>query len=87
VVDQPLTLGDLADPAKLSAKIAAQAPAWTPGERHGYHGVSLAWYESELVRHADPAGRSLGRYFAEEIATPLGFDFYIWLPASVEPVG
>ena len=84
VLDQPLTLGDLADPAKLSAKIAAQAPAWTPGERHGYHGVSLGWYESELIRHADPAGRSLGRYFAEEIATPLGLDFYIGLPTSVD---
>ncbi len=66
MLDQPLTLGDLADPAKLSAKIAAQAPAWTPGERHGYHGVSLGWYESELVRHADPAGRSLGRYPAPD---------------------
>ena len=84
VLDLPLTLGDLADPVKMSAKIAAQAPAWTPGERHGYHGVSLGWYESELIRHADPAGRTLGRYFAEEIAAPLGLDFYIGLPASVD---
>jgi CubicO group peptidase (beta-lactamase class C family) len=84
VLDQPLTLDDLADPVKMSAKIAAQAPAWTPGERYGYHGVSLGWYESELIRHADPAGRSLGRYFADEIATPLGLDFYIGLPASVD---
>jgi CubicO group peptidase (beta-lactamase class C family) len=84
VLDQPLSLDDLAEPAKMSAKIAAQAPAWTPGERHGYHGVSLGWYESELIRHADPAGRSLGRYFADEIATPLGLDFYIGLPASVD---
>lgn len=84
VIDQPLTLEDLAEPEKMSAKIAAQAPAWTPGERHGYHGISLGWYESELIRHADPAGRTLGRYFAEEIATPLGLDFYIGLPASVD---
>ena len=84
VLDRPLTLDDLADPAKMSAKIAAQAPAWTPGEWHGYHAVSLGWYESELIRYADPAGRSLGRYFAEEVATPLGLDFYIGLPASVD---
>jgi CubicO group peptidase (beta-lactamase class C family) len=84
VLDQPLTLDDLAEPAKMSAKIAAQVPAWTPGERHGYHGVSLGWYESELIRHADSAGRSLGRYFADEIATPLGLDFYIGLPPSVD---
>ena len=82
-IDPPLTLRDVADPAKMSAKIAAQAPAWTPGTRHGYHVVTLGFYESELIRHADPAGRTLGRFFAEEIARPLGLDFYIGLPTSV----
>jgi CubicO group peptidase (beta-lactamase class C family) len=46
--------------------------------------VSLGWYESELIRHADPAGRTLGRYFSEEIAAPLGLNFWIGLPASVD---
>jgi CubicO group peptidase (beta-lactamase class C family) len=82
-IDPPLTLGDLADPMKMSAKLAAQAPAWTPGTRHGYHVVTLGWYEGELIRRADPAGRSLGQFFADEIAEPLGLDFYIGLPASV----
>jgi CubicO group peptidase (beta-lactamase class C family) len=80
----PLTLDDLADPLKMSAKLAAQVPAWTPGTRHGYHAITLGWYEGELIRRADPAGRSLGRFFAEEIAKPLGLDFYIGLPASVD---
>jgi CubicO group peptidase (beta-lactamase class C family) len=84
VIDPPLTLDDLADPTKMSTKLAAQAPAWTPGTRHGYHGVTLGWYEGELIRRTDPAGRSLGRFFAEEIAKPLGLDFYIGLPASVD---
>ena len=53
-IDAALTLRDLADPAKMSAVLAAQAPAWTPGTRHGYHAVTLGWYESELIRHADP---------------------------------
>src|ERR1700752_1075407 len=35
-IDPPLTLGDLADPMKMSSKLAAQVPAWTPGTRHGY---------------------------------------------------
>jgi CubicO group peptidase (beta-lactamase class C family) len=82
-ITPPLTLSDVADPAKISAKISAQAPAWTPGTRHGYHMITLGYYESELIRHADPAGRTLGRFFAEEIARPLGLDFYIGLPASV----
>ena len=82
-VNPPLTLHDLVDPTRMSAKIAAQAPAWTPGTRHGYHMVTLGWYEGELIRRTDPAGRSLGQFFAEEIAEPLGLDFYIGLPASV----
>jgi CubicO group peptidase (beta-lactamase class C family) len=84
VIDAPLTLHDLADRAKVSAALAAQAPAWTPGTRHGYHAVTLGWYESELIRHADPLGRSLGQFFAQEVAQPLGLDFYIGLPASVD---
>jgi CubicO group peptidase (beta-lactamase class C family) len=83
-IKPPLTLSDIADPAKLSAKIAKQAPAWRPGTRHGYHAVTLGWYQSELIRHVDPQGRTLGRFFAEEIAGPLDLDFYIGLPASVD---
>jgi CubicO group peptidase (beta-lactamase class C family) len=84
VIKPPLTLADVADPEKLSKRIAAQAPLWPPGTRHGYHAITLGWYESELIRHADPQGRTLGRYFAEEIAAPLDLDFYIGLPASVD---
>ena len=84
VVSPPLTLGDFVDPSKMSAKLAAQAPAWTPGTRHGYHPWMLGPYLSELIRRTDPAGRTLGRFFAEEIAEPLGLDFYIGLPASVD---
>lgn len=84
VIDPPLTMGDMADSKKLSAKLAAMAPVWVPGVRHGYHAVTLGWYASELIRHADPAGRSLGQFFAEEVAIPLGLDFYIGLPDSVE---
>ena len=62
VIDPPLTPGDVADSTKLSAKIAAMAPAWLPGSRHGYHAVTLGWYTSELIRHADPAGRTLGQF-------------------------
>lgn len=79
-----LTLSDIGDPEKLSEKIAAQAPAWPPGTRHGYHAVTLGWYESELIRRVDPQGRTLGRFFAEEIAGPLDLDCYIGLPPAVD---
>jgi len=83
-LDAPLRLADLADLDTLSAVLAAQAPAWPPGARHGYHTLTLGWYESELIRHADPAGRTLGRFFAEEVAAPLGLALYIGLPDSVD---
>jgi CubicO group peptidase (beta-lactamase class C family) len=84
VIKPLLTLADIAAPERLSERLAAQVPAWSPGTRHGYHGVTLGWYASELIRHADPERRTLGRYFADEIARPLGLDFHIGLPESVD---
>ncbi|HEY2448264.1 MAG TPA: serine hydrolase domain-containing protein, partial [Mycobacterium sp.] len=78
------TVRDVADPARLSSMLAAQKPAWPPGTRHGYHGITLGWYESEFIRRTDPAGRTLGRFFADEIAGPRGLDLHIGLPDSVE---
>lgn len=84
VIDPPLTINDLKDPARIAAKLAAQPPAWKPGTRQGYHGVTLGWYSSELIRRADPAGRSIGRFFADEVAAPMGLDFHIGLPPSID---
>ncbi|WP_409435119.1 serine hydrolase domain-containing protein [Mycobacterium sp. SMC-14] len=76
-------LADVADPNRLAPILAAQKPRWAPGTRHGYHAITLGWYESELIRRTDPAGRTLGRFFAEEIARPLGLNMHIGLPTSV----
>ena len=83
-IKPPLTLADIADPEKLSARIAAQLPAWEPGTRYGYHAVTLGWYQSALIHRVDPQGRTLGRFFADEVAAPLDLDFYIGLPESVD---
>lgn len=83
VIDHRLNARILADFDRLADAIAAQAPLWRPGDRHGYHGVSLGWYEGELIRRVDPQHRTLGRVFAEEIAAPLGLDFYFGLPDDV----
>lgn len=84
VVDIPLTVADLADLDLLAAALALQRPLWAPGTRHGYHTVTLGWYEGELLRRVDPLRRSLGRFFAEEVAAPLGIDFYIGLPEDFD---
>jgi CubicO group peptidase (beta-lactamase class C family) len=76
VVDEPLDPKLIADHDRLADAIARQAPLWEPGTRHGYHGISLGWYEGELVRRVDPERRTLGRFFAEEIAQPLGLDVH-----------
>ena len=83
VIDEPLDVELLQDFDRLAAVIARQRPLWKPGTRHGYHGVSLGWYEGELIRRLDPAGRTLGRVFAEEIAAPLGLEVHFGVPAGV----
>jgi CubicO group peptidase (beta-lactamase class C family) len=85
VVDIPLTVADLADLDVLAAALALQRPLWPAGTRHGYHGITLGWYEGELLRRVDPARRSLGRFFADEIAAPHGIEFFIGLPAGFDP--
>ena len=39
-----------------------------------YHAVTRGWFASELVRHVDPRGRSLGAFFHEEIARRVGVE-------------
>jgi CubicO group peptidase (beta-lactamase class C family) len=69
--------------------LAAQAPFWEPGKAHGYHALTYGWLVGEVVRRI--TGRSLGTYFAEEVAGPLGLDFWIGLPEEhehrVSPIG
>jgi CubicO group peptidase (beta-lactamase class C family) len=83
VVDTPLDLEILADLDGLGRVLAAQRPRWEPGQFHGYHGQSLGWYESQLLRRVDPERRTIGRFFADEVARPLGIEFYIGLPDTV----
>jgi CubicO group peptidase (beta-lactamase class C family) len=84
-LDVRLDAQKLADLDGVARALARQRPAWTPGTRQGYHALTIGWYESELIRRVDPAGRSLGRFFADEVAAPLGLEFYIGLPANVPP--
>jgi CubicO group peptidase (beta-lactamase class C family) len=84
-IDQQLDPQQLADYDLLAKIIAKQKPLWRPGTRHGYHTLTLGWYQSELIRRIDPQHRSLGVFFQDEIAGPLGIEFYIGLPASIAP--
>jgi CubicO group peptidase (beta-lactamase class C family) len=81
--DEPVDRSVVADPDRLAVVLARQKPAWEPGTRQAYHAITLGYYESELLRRVDPRHRSLGQFFQDEIATPLGLDFYIRLPESI----
>lgn len=82
-VDAPLTLARMADRAFLADAIARQAPLWEPGTRRGYHYLTIGWCEDELIRRVDPHGRGIRQYFADEVARPLGLEFYLGLPPEV----
>ena len=82
-LDETLTRELVSDPDRLAAVLARQRPAWEPGTRQGYHAVTLGFYESEILRRIDPRHRTLGRFFQDEIATRLGLDVYIRLPAAI----
>jgi CubicO group peptidase (beta-lactamase class C family) len=81
--DAPVDRDVVADLDRLAVILAGQKPAWEPGVRQAYHAFSLGFYEGELLRRIDPRHRSLGQFFQDEIATPLGLDFYIRLPESI----
>ena len=78
--DQPLTPEALYDWDLVTSLLAAQAPWWEPGTRSGYHAITQGYLVGEVVRRV--TGRSLGTFFREEIAGPLGADFHIGLPDS-----
>jgi len=79
----PLAVSDLTDDVRLAELLAAQAPETDPRALETYHGLTFGWLCGELIRRVD--GRSVGRFFAEEVAGPLGLDVWIGLPEASEP--
>lgn len=78
-LDQPVPLAEALAWQPMADALAAQRPLWTPGTAHGYHGRTWGWLVGEVIRRV--SGRTPGRFFADEIAAPLGLDFFIGLPA------
>jgi len=63
--------------------LASERPFWEPGRQYGYHSLTFGWLVGEVVRRV--SGKSLGTFFRDEVAIPLGLDFWIGLPESEEP--
>lgn len=75
--DPPFSLADALDVETSTARLAAQAPWWPPGDRGSYHASTFGHLNSELVRRV--TGKSLSSFIADEMAGPLDADFYLGL--------
>lgn len=74
-LESPVSETDLYDWNKITSLLAAQAPWWEPGTKSGYHAITQGYLLGEVVRRV--TGKTLGTFFADEIARPLGADFHI----------
>lgn len=82
-VDTKLTPALVGDLDALATVLAGQAPAWTPGRRHGYHALSLGFFQNEIARRADEHGRTIGALVQEELAAPLRQRLSIGVPPDL----
>jgi CubicO group peptidase (beta-lactamase class C family) len=80
---EPIPAGKPYDWEYMVARLAAERPFWEPGRQYAYHSVTFGWLVGEVVRRV--SGTSLGTFFREEVAEPLGLDFWIGLPLSEVP--
>lgn len=81
-IRQPLKSDCLLDWDYMTEKLAAEEPFWEPGTRNGYHALTFGFTVGEVVRRV--SGKSLGSFFRDEVAGPLGLDFWIGLPEEQE---
>ncbi len=81
-VRAPLPQGAYANWKLMVSSLAKEEPFWEPGTRNGYHALTMGWLVGEVVRRV--SGKSLGTFFQEEIAKPLGLEFWIGLPEDKE---
>lgn len=82
-LDTPLTLAQCVDPEQAEVvrrALEAQAPAWTPGERQGYHAITFGLYARELFERV--AGEPVGPFLRRELLEPLGSDAHLGTPAE-----
>lgn len=82
VIDRRLRLEEVLAGRPVVEALEVQSPLWEPGTAHGYHALTYGWLVGEVLRRID--GRTLGTFFQEELARPLGLEFWIGSPPEVE---
>ena len=71
------------DPQLMAALLAGQPQSTDPRAATAYHALTYGWLCGEILKRAD--GRTIGRFFAEEVAERLDLELWIGLPADLEP--
>ncbi|MDH3641485.1 MAG: beta-lactamase family protein [Gammaproteobacteria bacterium] len=66
---------ELYDWDTVVADLATQAPWWEPGTQSGYHATTQGFLIGEVIRRI--TGKTMGTWFRENVAEPLGADFHI----------
>lgn len=74
-MDEPMQGEALFDWDNVVEALARQAPWWEPGTASGYHALTQGHLIGEVVRRI--TGKSLGAFFASDIAGPMNADFHI----------
>ena len=84
-LDTPLTLSATLDPAQrdhVRDALESQRPAWSPGSDQGYHAITFGMYAQALFEQV--AGESVGTFLRRELLDPVGSDFHLGTPASLD---
>jgi CubicO group peptidase (beta-lactamase class C family) len=79
-LDEPVSIEAIYDWNRMIDLLAKQKPWWEPGKYCGYHALTFGYLIGELIRRI--TGKSLGNFFRDEIAVPLGADFQIGFSAE-----
>ncbi|MEM9573303.1 MAG: serine hydrolase domain-containing protein [Pseudomonadota bacterium] len=79
-MDTPVDSEAVYDWDWMVRELAAQTPWWEPGTASGYHALTQGHLIGEVVRRV--TGQTLGAFYKQEIADPLGADFHIGTPES-----
>jgi CubicO group peptidase (beta-lactamase class C family) len=72
---EKVTMADILDREKAVDLLAKQAPWWEPGTRTGYQPITYGPLLGEVIRRV--TGKTLGRFFRDEVAGPLGGEYHI----------
>lgn len=82
-IDVPLTLEEACAWEPVIRALEKQKPLWEPGTQQGYHALTYGFLVGEVVRRI--TGKTLGTFFADEVAAPLNLSAWIGLPEKEEP--